>query len=468
MNDLDQTIRDGLRAATDGVDGVDPEELAHRLERRRAAVQSPQVAAVPQRRRRRLALGVAAAALIAVIAAVALRSGADERTSRQDVVADDPQPTTSAAASTTTAPVSTEQPAPVSAMAAPVAPVGEWGPGWYQLDTAGLPATTAAPVWFEGDLLVTATPADEFPDGTRVYRRDQLTGAWSEMARLPLVNAAIVAAGDRLVAVGMQGYVVPPLPPAWAILDEAGSEWLLQGEARPDASAAMTNFRGPTLLWTGERVLDVADAVVLDPETGRADELEVPDEEGLALLIGDVVWTGDRAVAPRWNRPGWAWDRLGRYLGEIRAVASVPAAEGPDGGAAVATDGAVIVTAGPPVSSGVVARALAPDTAQWTDVVAPPTAPLPADADTFAQCRSWLAATAQRLLSLACNVGGFRSAEYVAGRWTPIGVPEVVSSSQITGVQHAEDHVVVALEVAPPEGSFAAPTTAMLIWVPDR
>jgi hypothetical protein len=293
------------------------------------------------------------------------------------------------------------------------------------------------------------------------------------MARIPLSNAAIVAAGDRLVAVGMQGYSAPPLPPAWAILAEDGSEWLLQGEARPDASVAMRNYMGPTLVWTGEMVVDVADAVVLDPATGRAEALEVADETALSLHAGRAVWTGDRVVVPRWDASGWAWDALGRDLGEVPAAAAdatpaTPSVDLPGDGAAAALDGAVVLSVGPPLAPTASARRLGAASLQWEDAAAPPMAPVPSDADTFAQCASWLAATERDLLSLACNVAGFRSARFADGRWTPIGVPEVVSSSQIVGAQGADDHVVVALEVAPPEGSFTSPTTAFLIWVPER
>lgn len=469
MNDLDQMLRDGLRAATDGVDGVDPTDLAHRLEQRRATAWVSRVSPSHSGRRRRLAVGAAAVVLL-VVAAAALWSTARDSTSRQDVVAEDP-PSTSAV-STTAAP-SLEQPAPVGLLDAPAAPVEEWVPGWYQLDVSGLPATRATPIRFDGELVVTATPADEFADGTRVYRRDQRSGAWSEMARLPLSNAAVVAAGDRLVAVGMQGYSVPPAAPAWAVLAEDASEWRLQGSARSDASVAMRNYMGPMLVWTGERVVDVADAVVLDPATGRADALEVDDETALSLHARRAVWTGDRVVVPRWDGSGWAWDARGRDLGEVPAAAAdaspaTPSVDLPGDGAAAALDGTVVLSVGPPLVPAATTRLLRADTLQWEDAAAPPMAAVPADADTFAQCASWLVATDRDLLSLACNVGGFRSARFADGRWTPMGVPEVVSSSQVVGVQGAEDHVVVALEVPPSEGAFTSPTTALLIWVPDR
>lgn len=458
MNDLDQLLHDGLRVATDQVDDIDARELARRLDSRRAREVDP-----PEPSRLVRWLGAAAALALLFGGAAIVRTVADGDRSRQDVVADD-LPTVSAA------PVG--QPAPVPARPAPGTPLHEWEPGWYQIDTSTMPSGASAdPVWFEGDLVVTAMTAGQPTDDTRVFRRAQDGGAWSELPRLPIVAAALVVAGDQLVAVGMEDYRAQPLPPVWAVLSEDGDEWILQGRARPDPSVAMSNYMGPSLVWTGERVLDLADAVVLDPATGRAESLEVPDEVELALHSSGGVWTGERVVAPRWAQPGWAWDEFGRYLGEIPAAAPSPAAAALTGelsipGTTLVLDGSVVMTAAPASSSTAVTRRLPPGASRWEEAPAPPVAQPTADADPFTECRSGAGVSARRVLSLVCAPGGFRSAEFADGRWTPIGVPEVVPSSLILGVVDGDDGVVVTVQ--PPATSMATPTSVTLVWVPRR
>lgn len=463
MTDLDEIVSEGLRRATDEVDGIDAAELAQRLASRRV---EPSAARGPSRRRWWIA---AAAALVAVlVGGVLVRAGVEERRS-QDLVADDP--IVPAPSTTTSAPV---DPGPAAVLPAPLSPVEEWAPGWYQIDTASLPVEGVASVWFRGDLYVTAASDGADIGTTRVFRRDQRSGVWSELPPLDLMLASLVAAGDRLVAVGEEGYAAPPIPRAWAVLSEDGTAWEPMGRTRPEPTLASGRYLGPRLVWTGERVLDTTGAAVLDPETGAATGLEVPDEEALVTTFGATVWTGERAVLATWGpETGLAWDARGRLLGELPAAApetlpEIPEGEQPLRANVSAADGSVLAVAVASWSPTAWARRLPAEADRWQDAPAPPVAPLVGQLSFFTPCRPWTASTASTVLALTCDGASLLDGSAVDDGWQSVGRPELLERAEVVSVSDSDRSVTIWLSVPPPPDQFAAATGAALVWVPEE
>lgn len=458
MNRLDQLLHDGLRDATEPVGTIDADELSRRLQARRSAPGDRGDAA----RRRRPGWLVAAALL--VVAGTTATIVLVDRRDTEEVVVQEPT-TTTTTATTVPAPLTPEELAPVPPIlpeAAPLGPIDQWRPGWYRVDTTSLPTLDGRSVWFGGEPYVTAAGTGEDVASTRVFRRDRDTGEWVELAQLDLMLGVLVAAGDHLVAVGEEGYAAPPIPRAWAVLDTDGRSWRPMGRVRPDPTRASASYLAPRLVWTGERVLDTTGAAVLDPATGTATPLEVPDEERLVVTFGTALWTGERAVLATWGpEPGYSWDARGRFLGEVPAAAIDVLPAAPELSqpvqVAVATVGeAVLAVAAPTWSPYAVGRQLPTGSDQWRDAPAPPMAPFEGQVNLFVQCGTWLGAARGTALALTCNAAGHRAAAFVDGRWTAIAVPEALSTAPVSSVESSEHAVTVGT------------TGSLLVWVPPR
>jgi hypothetical protein len=468
MSHLDELLRDGLRRATDTVQELPADQLALRLQARRAATGSP----APRTSGRPRAL-VAALVALAVTTLGALGWAQADRDARTDVVVDEPSTTTITSPTTAAPPPELEPQPPVPVAAPPAGAVEQWAPGWYRIDGPSLPALSGPAVWFRGELHVTAAAVEPDLDATRVFRRDRDDGGWSELPPVQLMGAVLVAAGDQLVAVGEVGFAAPPLLRGWVVLAEDGSGWRSMGTVRPEPTRASGSYLGPRLVWTGERVLDTTGAAVLDPVTGATAPLEVPDEERLVLTSGTTVWTGDRAVLATWGpESGDAWDALGRLLGELPpaddgSLGEVPSGEQPVRAAVVAVDGTVLAVAAPPWSGTAAARRLPPGSDRWEDAPSPPAAPLVGEVNLFTQCRSWLGNAGSSVLSLGCNAVGSRAAELRERSWVAVGVPELLGASTIDTVDSSEHAVTIRLSVPPPPELFAGPADVLLVWVPS-
>lgn len=460
MNRLDELLRDGLREATEPVGVVPPGELARLLAARRAAPQE-----IDGRTRRRRGGGLAAAAVLVALVGGLVLALRDRPDAEQVVVQ---EPTTSTTTVDTTPPVVPApeelQPLPpVAPLPAPLAAIEDWAPGWYQLDTSSLPQVSGRSVWFDGELYVTASGAGAELDTTRVFRRDRDTAAWVELPPLDLTLAALVAAGDHLVAVGEEGFATTPIPRAWAVLAPDGRSWRQMGRVRQEPTLASGRYLGPWLVWTGERVLDTTGAAVLDPATGSAAALEVPDEETLVLRTGPTVWTGERAVLATWGpEPGWSWDARGRFLGEVPPAAvdglpEPPELSQPVRAAVAAVDGAVLAVGAPTWSEFALGRTLSEGQLRWDDAPAPPMAPFVGSLNYFVQCSPWLGAARDTALALTCNAAGSRAATSRGGDWALAAVPELLSTSGIQSVDSSE-HAVTIMTSGP---------DMILVWVPS-
>ena len=142
----------------------------------------------------------------------------------------------------------------------------------------------------------------------------------------------LTATDDQLVAVVDQsGPVGRAGGTRWATWAPGDSDWTVRGEVPVAAQLEALDVQAPivnaenSLVWTGERVLDVGRGAVLDPDGGAAEPLPLPDDLlGYAhLSAATPVWTGDQVNLASWApSPGLVWDATGKRMPDIPAPPS--------------------------------------------------------------------------------------------------------------------------------------------------
>ncbi len=292
----------------------------------------------------------------------------------------------------------------------------DWGPGWHDLDTSGVPDVSNVSVAFlDGDLYLAGTryPAGPEQPHAELYRFDPVTDGWSEVPAPDMMRATIAAAGDQLVARGTQATESEAdlvKPGEWATWTPGDASWTSRGDIAPAAALQQleeTPLRTTRLVWTGRRVIDLTHGSVLDPATGTSTPLELPaDIESTALVETTTpVWTGSLVVMTAWSsRSGVAWDADGRLVGLLPPPPDVPTIA--DATWAAAIGGEVVALAvGDETGTTLTAR-LDPTTGAWTRLDDLPPTPIP----TGTYCSYVLASAADHAVAAPCATGESRSA----------------------------------------------------------
>jgi len=296
-------------------------------------------------------LAVAAVVVVAMLAGVGLWSLAND-SSDLDAVGETPQ----------------ETPLPLRGF-------DGWEPGWHVIDPGSLP-TIGALAWAGDRMIVSGTtqPDDGDPQ-PQAFAYDPQTREWTELPPPPFAIFRIVAADDQLVVVGYDD-VWPATPQhRWATLDPDATGWRERGRVQGSPQLAATGVVGQgtareQLVWTGQRIIDLGLGAVLDPVSGSATELAMPEDLlGYAhLLTSTPVWTGNRLVLTAWTeRPGLAWNTTGSKWSEVPApieTGSLRQSEMPSSSASGGADRVVLV-AGRDDQPGL-ASMLNPETGEWT------------------------------------------------------------------------------------------------------
>lgn len=228
-----------------------------------------------------------------------------------------------------------------------------WTPGWHTIEPGPVPAMNGAALAWTGEALVVA--GTSFPEEgvarSSAFSYDPQARAWTELPDPPFDNLRIVAAGGRLVAVGYDDRYPAPPDYQWATLDPGKNEWTVRGAAptAPQLAGIGGALRRDQLVWTGERVIDVGLGGVLDPVSGVATALPMPDDiVAFDHLVGSTpVWTSDQVVLAAWGpNPGLAWNELGTEWAETPGQSAAVPVDPLDGPApAVASDGRVVLIA---------------------------------------------------------------------------------------------------------------------------
>lgn len=261
-------------------------------------------------------------------------------------------------------------------------PFDGWAPGWNTITAGPVPHMgSAALAWIDDSLVVAGGVAGDGAADARAFRFRPADRSWTELPVPPFSPTALVAADDVLVAVGYRYGSGAKPQKEWATLQPGDAEWRYHGTVPTAPALAATGFSGPgggsgSLVWTGQRVVDVGPGAALDPATGTAAALPMPDDllPYTHLLYATPVWNGRQVVLVGWSdRPGLAWDATGSAWTDFPAPISP--AESPDvvdSSAAVVTgDGRIVLVSGGMTSlengwsSGGVAAAYDDATGRW-------------------------------------------------------------------------------------------------------
>ncbi|MCB1256807.1 MAG: hypothetical protein KDB26_06870 [Microthrixaceae bacterium] len=211
------------------------------------------------------------------------------------------------------------------------------GQGWHEIDLGPVPrGAVYSTTWYHGRLIVAAsdfTARGDLGWTTALWSYDPGVGEWTELPAPDLNSIEITAAGDHLVAVGVEPTDEINYPP-WMVLDhwatwtDGDSEWTARGEIprSPQLVAAGVSPVGPDganlLIWTGNELLDFTQGSVLSPATGATRPLVLPDNlvDFGDLLSSEPVFTGTKVVWPSPSgRQGLAWSLSGDEFWTIPA-----------------------------------------------------------------------------------------------------------------------------------------------------
>lgn len=339
-----------------------------------------------RRRRRSLVLGAAAAVVAVLAAGVWVSNGGD------------------------TAEVVTSPTPP------PVQDVGfaALGPGWHRLDTGPVPVG-ARPVWTDAGLLALGGT----PLSAHLY--DPATEVWRAVA-VPPFDGAVAAAGDRVVVVAEDGSRRSAI---WDPGGGSGGEWTDLGVvpvapqlAATGSQGARSDTGGTALVWTGQRVLDLSQGAVLDPDTAAAgggwEPLALPDDvvAYTGLVSSNPVFDGTEVVLVGSLGPGLAWDATGTTYRVLPAApddtgirSAGPASRDP---ATVAVrDGDRVVL----IASNASTAAVDARTGTWTRLAGAP------DVRAARDCVTATATVNRRAAVQPCDDGP--PAILMGGRWEP-------------------------------------------------
>lgn len=305
-----------------------------------------------------------------------------------------------------------------------------WEPGWHTLDPGQVPAMNGAQMTWTGERLIVS--GRHFPSAgetvAQVFSYDPATREWTELPRPPRQTNRIVAAGDTLVVVGFDDGLPTASAQEWATLAPGADEWTSHGpvpESPALAQAGVTGVGREQLVWTGARVIDVGLGAVLDPATGDAAELPMPEDiyAYSQLLSATPVWTGEQVVLSSWSdRPGLAWDALGTDWQDVPGPVADdwPRSSGSASPAALAGSDVVLVSDGTedgsvPSQIGYTAS-LDPGTGEWTRL-----SDIPGPSNTT--CPYRLTAVGDTPIVQPCDNGYETPLRLVGDTWSEIGVP---------------------------------------------
>jgi hypothetical protein len=446
MNDLDERLRTGLRASTEQVGQIEPDELAAALASRAGSERSQ---ARPRRGAARPWLAAAAVlALLVAAGAVGLQRLNDD--DGENVVADQPEP---------------EQPVGFS----------QWSPGWHELDTGPVPVGEPPSLaWLDGKLFAAkgVPPADGEQSAPRsgLWSYDPAARTWASLPDVPFEKVDIVATGDGLVAVGgpARGLTTLAERSSWATWSQGDDEWTDQGALPVPESLRRAGTSGPTsptgarsLLWTGAVVMDLTAGALLDPSDGTATAMEMPADllSYLHLLQATPVWTGSQVVVASWSTlPGLAWDGEGRLLGEIPG----PPMADPEyaiGAAAVEAPGGVVLLARDESDGEERAARYDPGTGAWTALPGVP-------GSTEAWCPFSAALVAEDVVAQGCEGEQPDAPHRFDGqRWTALPGPPR-SELGIERWLGTAEALIVWMGDADTTNNPAAPFQWAAVWIP--
>jgi hypothetical protein len=386
--DLDDLLRDGLEEAGAPTRQLDSTAVAAGLEAHRA------------RRSRRRARTRAVLAAAGVVAVASLVSGLVLRADDRDPVQVVAGPTTAAVGSGTWQSVDT------GAMPSLAVRFGTNLPSivWTGVDIVVVGAPDLAsdggdPDHGTGASLPTEPPAQTRPPvGYEAFAYRPTTREWRQLAPMPLRGSSGVTAawtGTEVVVVSRESLLAPdqvaaawnPISDTWRDIGNPGSVWTT-GVAAPSIPISSPSG-GPSVFWTGERLLDATHMAAWDPDAGTWSRMAYPPDvltRYSHLAAFDAVWDGEELVATAWTtRSGLAWNATGT---EYRQLPGMPAelASRPgqparsDAGASVfaaatVVDGRVLLVSAP----GGVAASLDARSGTWRGEPDLPQGRLPAD-----------------------------------------------------------------------------------------
>ncbi|HTO00268.1 MAG TPA: hypothetical protein VL068_06295 [Microthrixaceae bacterium] len=384
MNDFDEQIRTGLADATKGAGGIDSEVLAARLMARQGSEAAGSTAGSPAPSAATSASTEAGNVVsitdgrasshqgrgkrwLSVAAAVALLAGAAGfgvwRANNGDATH------------------------LVTANRDPVARgFDSWTPGWHEIDPGPVPPSAGVSMaYFDNRVVVANTTRSAVSNASSnlvpkagVWAFDPRDESWSTLPTPPFETVSLVSAGEQLVAVGGPANLQSTQlerPMRWATWSPGESRWTDRGSLPVEHALQVLGTAGPSgpggdsLVWTGNRVINVTRGAVLDPATGTATELDLPGNliDYAHLISSTPVWTGDVLVLSSWSRnPGLAYDSLGKRLADIPGLAMAD----PDlsvGATGVAVDGRVVLVAREGQATGRSAS-FDPESGQWTEL----------------------------------------------------------------------------------------------------
>lgn len=388
----DDQVRDGIVALMD--EALDPMPFpADRLgsvEPDRAATgRSGRLAGLPRH------LAVAAAIIAAVVAGLGLWALGDDD-ARVEVVDDSPHDQSG---------------------------FEGWEPGWHTIDLGeSRPMYGHTSVTWTGDELVVAgIDVSEIGFGrSSAFSFDPQTNDWTKLPDPPFGNVRVVAADQTLVAVGYDDRSPAEPDYGWATLEPGAREWEVHGPAPVAPKPLALSPGGPDttrgqLVWTGSRVIDVGLGGVLDPATGDATTLPMPDDfvEFFHLATSTPVWTGQQVVLTSdVPQPGLAWDGEGTEWTALEAAPS-RGVEVADGVSVPAVADGQVVLVTPMGDQPGWASTFDPQSGEWTELPDVPGA-------ARVGCTYRAAAVGEEVIVQPCPDGRGTPLRLDSDRWTEI------------------------------------------------
>lgn len=438
MNDdeLDQTIRSGLASMINQAHepAPFPGDPAPGSD---IPAQTPQRRPSDSRRVRYLSI---AAALVAVVVGLSIWTTGDDDGGGIDAVDD-----------------------------APSEPSGfaGWEPGWHTIDPGPVPAMNGAQMTWTGERLIVS--------GHRIFSYDPVTREWTELPRPPRETNRIVAAGDTLVVVGFDDGFPAASVQEWATLAPGADEWTSHGPVPESPALAQAGVTGvgagrEQLVWTGARVIDVGLGAVLDPATGDATELPMPEDiyAYSQLLSATPVWTGEQVVLSSWSdRPGLAWDALGTDWQDVPGPVADdwPRSSGSASPAALLGSDVIVVSEGTedgsvPSQIGYSAS-LDPGTQEWTRL-----SDIPGPSNTT--CPYRLTAVGDTPIVQPCDNGYGTPLRLVGDTWSEIGSPPFADGCCMGTWLGTDQALIMWSTDVDTLNNPRAPYVEAAVWIPPR
>jgi hypothetical protein len=342
-----------------------------------------------------------------------------------------------------------------------------WEPGWHTIDPGPVPAMNGAQMTWTGERLIVS--------GHRIFSYDPVTREWTELPRPPRETNRIVAAGDTLVVVGFDDGFPAASVQEWATLAPGADEWTSHGPVPESPALAQAGVTGvgagrEQLVWTGARVIDVGLGAVLDPATGDATELPMPEDiyAYSQLLSATPVWTGEQVVLSSWSdRPGLAWDALGTDWQDVPGPVADdwPRSSGSASPAALLGSDVIVVSDGTedgsvPSQIGYSAS-LDPGTQEWTRL-----SDIPGPSNTT--CPYRLTAVGDTPIVQPCDNGYGTPLRLVGDTWSEIGSPPFADGCCMGTWLGTDQALIMWSTDVDTLNNPRAPYVEAAVWIPPR